>query len=178
MDANPPTLFIYFFFLLNLHLYKPDPPSRARIFLQNRENWEHRDILEMFYSHPRAGACCSCPLSPALLALYSGNFLQSSLPMSFFWEWEDNPADRICKIVSLQGLVVIRDSLAFIICPWPAQPLLGLDLGNVWRIFQILPGLGARTEQGFYCSPNFIKINRNFILYCWAAQEKLGRILC
>lgn len=77
--------FIYLiFFLLNLHLYKPDPPSRARIFLQNRENWEHRDILEMFYSHPRAGACCSCPLSPALLALYSGNFLQSSLPMSFF----------------------------------------------------------------------------------------------
>lgn len=31
--------------------------------------------------------------------------------MSFFWEWEDHPVDRLCKNVSLQGLVVISDSL-------------------------------------------------------------------
>lgn len=104
-------------------------------------------ILQLTYCfHPRAGAGCSCPLFPALLSLYPGNFVQSSLPMSFSWEWEDNPVDTICKIVSLQGLVVSIDSL-----PRPGSyhlPLTspnsagwGLDLGNVWGIFQILPGL-------------------------------------
>lgn len=115
--------------------------------------------LDMLQLHccfqPRAGAGCSCPLLPALLSLYPGNFVfpGAAFPGVFFWEWEDNPVDRLCKKCFFAGFGCDQwfPTRARLLSPALDIPNLCLDFGNVWRIFQILPGLGARLASCGWC---------------------------